>query len=256
MRPRRLWRALLSHPRLWLLPLAWALIVLVALIALRATVPEERHGLPAVAGALAGTALVALLGLALLGLRFYRGIRAVRDELYRGEYEQALESAREHASVAVGLGFESAIERLLEFDRRRAAKVASATRLLNRLLRETPTPILIGDLVHGQVRFSRALRDRFGVSDDRFAIDALLRPEGNAEFARLWRRLVRGEESSIQASLTLHLPVRQAAQRLDLQLFAIQDDEGRIAYILGFAEPPPPPRERAKPEPQEVTATE
>jgi len=253
--PRRLWRSVLSHPRLWVVPLVWAIVVLVGLIVLRAAAGEQGHALPAVAGVLAATALLALLGLALLGLRFYRGLREVRDALFRGEYEEALEATRQHASVAVGAGFESAVQRLIEFDRRRAARVASATRLLNRLLREAPTPILIGDLEENQVRFSRALRERFGVNDDRFSLDALLRPDANAEFARLWDQLVKGERANIEATLTLHLPVRQAAQRLDLRLFAVQNDEGRIAYILGFAGPAPP-EDRGQREPDEVTATE
>ena len=255
MSVRKVWRSLLSRPRLWGVLLGWVAAVLTGLIVLRAVAPGEGHGVPAVAGVLAVTALVVLLGLALLAVRFYTGARTVRDHLYRGEYEEALEASREHASVAVGLGLESAIQRLLEFDRRRAEKVGSATRLLNGLLREAPLAILIGDLAGDYVRFSRVLRQRFGVAADRFAIDALLRPDANADFARLWQRLVEGEETGVEATLTLHLPVRQAAQRLDLRLFAVQNDEGRIAYILGFAEPPTA-EEPAPGEPDEVTATE
>ena len=253
MSPRSLWRSLLSHPRLWSVPLVWAVVVLVGLIALRATMYESGEALPAVAAALAATAILALLGLSLLGIRFYRGIRTVRDHLYRGEYEEALEAAHAHASVAVGAGFESALKRLLDFDRRRAEKVATATRLLNSVLREAPVAILLGDLESDQIRFSRLLCERFGVHDDRFPLDALLRLPANTELGHLWDRLARGEESSAEVGLTLHLPVRQAAQRLDLRLVTVQNDAGRIVYILGFADPAPP---APQPVEHEVTATE
>ena len=238
---RGLWRSLLSHPRLWLVLLLWPLIVLLAIAARCTVCGGEDTALRAVEVALVASGLLALAGLLLLMVRFYTGIREVRDGLFQGDYEAALEASHRHAAVAVGAGFESALERLLEFDRRRAERVANATRLLNRLLREAPVPILIGDLAEGHVRFSRALSERFGVGDDRFPIDALLRPPANAPFARLWDPLVGGEQSEAEAAITLHLPVRQAAQHLDLQLFAVQNDEGRIAYILGFAKPEPPP---------------
>ena len=250
---RSLWRSLLSHPRLWAVPLVWASVVVVGLTALRFLTGREGTALPAIAATLAGTALLALLTFALLSIRFYRGIHTVRDHLYRGEYEEALEAAREHASVAVGVGFESALKRLLEFDARRAEKVATGTRLLNRLLREAPIPILLGDLENDQIRFGHALCERFGVHDDRFALDALLRLPANTELARAWERLARGDDTDAEVSLTLHLPVRQAAQRLGLRLLAIQNDAGRIAYILGFADPAPP---APRPVEHEVTATE
>ena len=256
MTPRSLWRSLLSHPRLWLGLLLWAIFVLVGLIALRAAVPDPGPVTGPLGAALAATALLALFVLALLGVRFYAGIRAVRDNLYQGNYEEALDAAREHASVAVGVGMESALLRLLEFDRRRAEKVATATRLFDRLMREAPTPILVGDLEKEQIRFSHALRDRFGISEDRFSIDSLLRQPANAEFARHWQALASGEKTQTDVALTLHLPVRQAAQPLDLGLSAVQNDQGRIAYILGFARPPAAAESHARPEADEVSATE
>ena len=45
---------------------------------------------------LAATALFGHLGLALLGLRFYRRISEVRDALFRGEYDEAYQAIRAH----------------------------------------------------------------------------------------------------------------------------------------------------------------
>jgi len=251
---RGLWRTLLSRPRIWLVLLVYALGVLVGLIVLRAAYWEGPQAVPALATVLAASALIALLALAMLALRFYTGIREVRTHLFNGDYEDALEASRQHASVAVGIGFESAIQRLLDFDRRRAEKLASATRLLDRLLREAPAPILIGDIEQNTVRFSHAFRQQFGINDDRFALDALLRPAANTEFARLWSQLAAGDEACIEADLTLHLPVRQTVERCHFRLFAVQNDEGRIAYILGFASPVAP--QEADEDDDEVTATE
>ena len=236
MRPRRLWHLLLGHPRLWALLIGWTALVLAFFLVQLLLMRGEGVALHLSQTALAISALAALALAGLIIVHAYLSVREIRRHLFGGDYEEAYEVARRHAGVVLGIDFESALRRLLEFDRRRAEKVAGTTRLVGRLLRETDLLILLGDLDEGQVRFSIALCQLLGVNDNRFSIDSLLRQPDNEGFAQLWHDVTGGEKSSVEDTVTLHLPVRQIARQLHLRLLAVQDDAGAIAYVLGFAD--------------------
>jgi len=242
---RRLWRCLLTRPWVWLILLLWPAVVLLGVLT---PLTVCFCGSSAAASAQVAAIASAVVALALLGLivaRSYRGVRAIRNLLFGGEYEAALDLVRHNAPVGFGFGFESALERLIEFDRRRAERVAASTRLIDSLLHEAPVPILVGDLEESLLRFSRAMCDVFGIADDRFSLLSILLHPPNGPFARLWATVAGGESSQASAVLTLHVPSRRVARVLEVQLFAVQDDEGMILYVLGFARrpaaPPPPP---------------
>jgi hypothetical protein len=250
--PRRFWRSLLGHPRFWLVLVLWPVFVLLFVVVPLAICYCES---PAVSGTQAvaiATALAALGIVAIITGRVYRGVREIRNKLFQGDYEGALDVARHNAVAGLSMGFESAFERLLEFDRRRAERVAASTRLIDRLMHESPLPILFGDLEESLIRFSRSLCALFGVGNDRFSLLAILLLPANQQFARLWETVASGEATHAEAVLTLHLPARSAARTLKVQLFAVQDDTGQIIYVLGFARPPdaspaPKPTERTEP---------
>jgi len=236
---RRLLLFLRSQPELWIALLFWPMVVLLALLARAALFPGPGAGPSAAEAAIVVSGLIVLGAVAILAARFHAAVRELRKRLFNGEYEHALEVARRHPALALGFGFESALSRLLKFDQRRAEKVAASTRLLDRLMREAPMPILIGDLDAKQVRFSRALCELFEVDEGTFSLESLILPPANQDFANLWNAVAGAGRTQAEATLTLHLPVRQAAERLELQLFAVQDDQGTITYVLGFAQPAP-----------------
>lgn len=248
MRARRLWHRLLRGPRLWVLLLAWVGLVLAVelvhyVMFLSVGVTAYRFET-----ALVISALVALILAGLVAAYFYLNIRAIRTHLFEGNYEDAYDVARRHAGILLGIDFERALHRLLEFDRCRAGRVAATTRLVGRLMRETPLMMLLGDLDAGQIRFSLALCQLFDIKDNRFSADSILLQPDNRDFARLWHDAARGERTAVEATLTLRLPVRQLARRLHIRLLAVQDDAGAIAYVLGLAElPEGEPRTPAQP---------
>jgi len=247
VRARRLWHALLRRPRLPAGLLAWTALVLVGLLVRRAVFPDEAPTLLAVEAALIVSALLALGLAALVVVHFYLSVRDIRDQIFEGDYQEAYEVARRHAGVVLGIHFERALRRLLQFDRRRAEKVAATTRLVGRLMREAPMLMLLADRDADQVRFSVALCELFEINDNRFSIDSLLRQPDNEDFARIWQAVTEGGQSSAEATLTLHLPVRQVARALHVRLLAVQNDEGQIAYVLGFARPPDAEAEAEEP---------
>ena len=149
MNLRQQWRKLISRPLLWAPLLGWPLAVLVVLVGRRLLVPDEGAVLGAVELVLALSATAVLAVLTVRTVRFRRDLRDVCDHLFDGNYEAAFDATRRNAALALGLRLEKALEKLLEFDRRRAERVATATRLLDCLLREVPLPILVGDLVAG-----------------------------------------------------------------------------------------------------------
>lgn len=238
MRARSLWCLLLGRPRLWIALLAWTIAVLALLVVRHAFFPVEDVALYASEAILILSGLIALVLAALITAHAYLSVRDIRNQLFDGNYEEAYETARRHAGVILGIDFEGPLRRLLDFDRRRAERVAAATRLLGRLMRETPLLLLLGDIEEGQVRFSVALCRLLDVDDNRFALDSLLLQPANKDFAELWRAAASGEKTAAEGEVTLHLPVRQIARRLRLRLLAVQDDEGVISYVLGFASLP------------------
>ncbi len=236
---RRLWHRLLRKPWLLAALMGWQALVLVALLVRDAAVPESSLAIRTCEGILLVSALVACGLAALVGCHFYLTVREVRNRLFAGEIEAAYEAARRHAGIALGVDLESAMRRLLEFDARRADRVATATRLVGRILRETPLKMFIADLAEGHVRFSPALCELFGVTDNRFDLDALLLLPENAPLARLWRTVAEGERSTAEDTIQLFLPTRRLSRTVRLKLLGVQDDRGKTAYVLGLVLEPP-----------------
>ena len=241
MSPLRLHRALLSRPRAWVLLLLWPLVVLLLIMAPANVLSVESTAVGAALTVVAASAVAALVSVALMARRFYRSVRAIRDKLFEGEYEMALDAARSNPALGIGLGFEKAFARMLEFDRRRADRVAAATRAIHSLLNEAPIPFFLADLEDDLIHLSRAARNLFEVKTDRFSLLALLLLPANHEFAHLYSTVSRGDRASAEATLTLHLPARGAARELAVRLVAVQDDEGMVMYILGFLSVPSAP---------------
>ncbi|MFP4056143.1 MAG: hypothetical protein ACLF0G_04670 [Candidatus Brocadiia bacterium] len=237
MSPRRLWRALLARPGLWLALLAWPALVLVAVLLTGGLVPGEGPVLSTIELGVVLSALLVLAAVAYAGVRAYRGALALRRHLFQGDYDQAYQALSRYPALAEGVGLESALRRVIEFDRIRAARVSAATRLFDRLLREAPVPMLIADLAREEVRFSSALCQLLELKERSFSLDSLLRPEANAEFARLWETVARGRQTRAQGTLGLRLPVRGVSRRLEARLLGVQDDSGAIAHVLGFFRP-------------------
>jgi len=235
MRPaRRLWHLLLRKPWFPAVLMGWQALVLVVLLVRDAAWPESCPAIRTCEGILLVSALVACGLAALVGCHFYLTVREVRNRLFAGEIEAAYEAARHHAGIALGVDLESAMRRLLEFDARRADRVATATRLVGRILRETPLKMFIADLAEGHIRFSSALCELFGVTDNRFDLDALLLLPENEPLARLWRTVAEGERSAAEDTVQLFLPTRRLSRTVRLKLLGVQDDRGKTAYVLGF----------------------
>jgi hypothetical protein len=136
---------------------------------------------------------------------------------------------------------------MLEFDARRADKVAAATRLFSSFLHEVGVPFFIADLDDDLFHLSRPARQLFGVNVERLSLLAVLLLPANKEFFRLYNSVAKGERASAEATLPIHLPVRQAARRLDVRMLAVHDDEGVVLYVLGFLSPP---AHEARPSPE------
>ena len=217
---------------LW--PLGVLILIMIMIMAPANVLSVESHVLGAALTVVAASAVAALVIVALMARRFYRSVREIRDKLFEGEYEMALDAARRNPALGLGLGLEKAFARMLEFDRRRADRVAATTRAIHSLLNEAPIPFLLADLEEDLIHLSRAARALFGVKADRFSLLALLLLPANHEFARIWNSVSRGDRASAEATLTLHLPARGAARELAVRLVAVQDDEGLVMYILGF----------------------
>ena len=110
---RGLWRLLVSQPAAWMALVLWPTLVLLAVLA-SDTFLGEPDDLTRVEVALVISALV-LLGLAvLLAVRFYRALRSVRDSLFRGEYEDAHLTAREHPALSDTLCLDRAVQRIID----------------------------------------------------------------------------------------------------------------------------------------------
>lgn len=238
--PRGLLRQFRRQPRLWLALFAWPLLVLGLVLARHLLLPSTGRTVALCEALLLASAIVALAWGIGLARGLYRGLRALRKLLFDGNYESALDLVRRHPALAEGIGLESALELLLAFDRRRAERVAAATRLFDRLMREVPLPILVGILDDDVVRFSRALSRILDVSDDQFPLDSLLLPAANRHFAYVWDQLATGRKGAVSTTVALQLPIANATVPLRLRLLAVQNDQGKIAYILGLAEPPKP----------------
>jgi len=230
----RPWTLLQSRPRLWLLLLLWPILVLLLILTPMGLYHCASTAIGAALSVVVASAVTALVLLALIARRFYWGVRDIRNKLFEGDYETALDLARRNAAVGLGGGFASALERMLEFDRRRAEKVAASARLFTSLLREAPAAFFVADLEEDLIHFSRAARELFGVNADRFSILSLLLLPANREFARLYSSVAHGERARADATVTIRLPVRQATREVELSLLAVQDDEGLILYVLGL----------------------
>lgn len=231
-------RRLLSRPRLWFLLLLWPIVALLLILAPLGIYQSDTAISGAFLSAVVALAVASLILLALLARRFYRGIRELRNRLFEGDYETALDLARRDPALGRALGFEKALTRMLEFDLRRADKVAALTRLLSSILQEAGLPFFVADLEEDLLHLSRAARQLFGVNVDRFSLLALLLMPANREFAALYGLTARGERTRADGVLTLHLPVRQAARELSVRLVAVQSDEGLVLYVLGFLSAP------------------
>ncbi len=231
--------AVLHRPRAWLPLLAWPLIVLGLVLLRDVFFPRAGRLVTAAEAALVLSAFVALGAFAWLACRFYRRLRRVRDLLFDGNYEAALDLTRHFPELTEGLGLDGVLTRLLAFDRRRSERVAAATRLFDRLLRETPLPILVGLLADDVARFSRELCRRLDVSDNQFPLDSLLLPKANRHFAYVWDQVASGRRSSVETIVTIQLPAAHKAAELRLRLLGVQDDQGKLAYILGIEQPRP-----------------
>ena len=242
---RRLRRSLVSRPARWASLLYWTLGVLALVVLRHLVVPLGSRAAAVIEVVLALSALAAVGLFTVLARRLYRGVHTVRDHLFEGDYVAALEAARRRPALATGLRLDAALDRLLQFDARQSERVTAATRLFDRLLREIPLPILLGDLEGETLRLSRALCARLDVADDRFPLrPVLLHPE-NRHLAHLWRQLEAGRKAELEDQFTLNLPVRQAARRLRGRLLAVQNDQGKIAYVLGLVAPPDPGQDDA-----------
>lgn len=240
-------RRLLCQPRLWLLLLLWPLVALLLILAPSGILQSESTVHGAALTVVTLSAVASLVLLALFARRFYRGLQELRKKLFEGEYEAALDVARRNPALGHALGFESALLRMLEFDARRADKVATATRLFSSFLQESGLPFFIADIEDDLVHLSRAARQLFGVNVERTSLLAILLLPKNREFAKLYSSVANGDRARAEARLTLHLPMRQAAREVTLRLVPIQDDEGLILYVLGFMNPcedtkPPTPQ--------------
>jgi len=233
-------RRVLSRPHLWFLLLLWPIAALLLILAPLGIYQSDTAVGGALLSAVVALAVASLILLALIARRFYRGIRELRNRLFEGDYETALDVARRDPAIGKALGFEKALTRMLEFDSRRADKVAALTRLLSSLLQEAGLPFFVADLEEDLMHLSRAARQLFGVNVDRFSLLALLLMPANRAFADLYGLTARGERAGAEAVLTLHLPVRQAARELAVRLCAVQSDEGMVLYILGFLSVPQP----------------
>jgi len=235
MRPaRRLWHLLLRRPWVLAALVAWQALVLVALLIRDAALPAACPAVRTCEEILLASALVACGLAALVVCHFYLTVREVRNRLFAGEVEAAYEAARRHAGIALGIDLESALRRLLEFEARRAERVATTTRLVGRILRETPLKMFIADISAGHIRFSSSLCELFGMTDNRFDLDALLLLPDNEPLARLWRVVAEGERSAAEDTVQLHLPARRLSRTVHLRLLGVQDDRGKTAYVLGL----------------------
>jgi len=233
----RLRRHLLSRPRLWAVLLLWPMSALAVVLALLSVCRCGSAALNAVLGFVAGSALVCLALLGFVALRLYRGVRELRNRLFQGDYEMALDVAAHNPAVGEALGFEKALRRMLEFDARRGDKVAAGVRLLGSMLQEAPAAFFVIDLEENLVYFSRAARQLFGVNADRFSLMSLLMLPANRDFASLYNAVACGERARADATLTLHLPIRQAARRVSARMLAVQSEEGLVLYVLGLLTP-------------------
>jgi len=233
-------RLLLLRPRLWLLLILWPLAALLLILAPLGIVQSETTAIGATLTIVIVLAVASLILLLLVARRIRQGIRELRAKLFQGDYEGALDVARRYPSVGQALGFESALARMLDFDARRAEKLAAATRLLSSLFHEADQSFFIADLEENLLHLSRATRQLFGVKVERFSLLSVLVLPANREFGQFYNSLASGERARADATLTLHLPVRQAAREVSLRMFGVQSDEGTVLYILGFLFPPHP----------------
>ena len=248
---RRSVRRFTGQPRLWPPLLLWPMAVLAFGLTSDCVCPSGDWVLATVRSVLYVSALLSLGVFAFLALRFHRRLRHVRDLLYDGTYESALEYTRHHAALAEGLGLESSLVRLLAFDRRRADRVASATRLLDRLLREIPLPILVGILEDDLVRFSRELCRQLDFPSEQLTLMSLLIAPANRHLAHLWDQVVSGRKSTVEATVALKLPSGRVPQEIRLRLMSVQNDVGKVGYILGLVQPPEPAEETPTPAAEE-----
>ena len=170
---RRLWRLLVSQPAAWLALVLWPALVLLAVL-LRDAFLGESNELGGIEVALVASALALLALAVLLAVRFYRALRSVRDSLFRGEYEDAHLTAREHPALSDTLCLDRAVQRIIDFDHRRGERVSAASRVVEGLLRESPHPFFLGCLEREEVDLSRTLAERFGVGESTFSLDSLL----------------------------------------------------------------------------------
>ena len=98
---RRLRWAIATQPRHWPVLLCWPLAVLV-LVLLRRVVGLGGGVVAAVEIILVLTALAALGLFAFLARGFYRGLRIVRDHLFEGHYDSALDATEVKARFEAG----------------------------------------------------------------------------------------------------------------------------------------------------------
>ena len=249
-------RPLLSRPRLWLVLIVWPLAALLLILAPLGIVQSDTPALGATLTVVIILAVASLVLLLLTVRRVYLGVRELRGKLFQGDYEGALDVARRHPAVGQALGFESALVRMLEFDARRAEKIAAGTRLFSSVLQEAGVSFFMADLEDNLLLLSRTARQLFGVKVDRFSLLSVLVLPANREFAQLYNSVAKGERTRADAALTLHLPVRQAAREVSLRMFGVQSDEGTVLYLLGFLSPPTPREAAPTPPPLPPSAGE
>lgn len=232
-------RRLLRTPRLWLVLLLWPIVALLLILAPSGILQAENPVHGAALTAVAITAVASLILFTLVARRVLAGILEVRKKLFDGDFEGALDAARHNPAVGQALGFQNALARMLEFDARRADKVAAATRLFSSFLQESGLPFFIADVEEDLLHLSRAARQLFGVNVERFSLLSVLLLPSNREFAALYASVAGGDRARADARLTLHLPVRQAAKTVQVRLIPIQNDEGLILFVIGFLTPAP-----------------
>jgi PAS domain-containing protein len=123
-------------------------------------------------------------------------------------------------------------ERLREYDRLRADRVAVTARALDLTVRNSSELLVTADPEKESLIFNPAAQKQLGISGKSWSFESVFKPEANAAFARLFTRAVSGSKTNTEGSCQLQLPGMEQAVALHVLILPLRDRGETVRFLL------------------------
>lgn len=217
-----------------LLKIIWVLLPACAVLsALIGWIETE----PPTSGLIFALTAIILIGWSALTLRlltFRKKLYHFLRRLLAGDYEAGIRSRKlinDEISRLEEMANQVA-ERLREYDRLRADRVSVQARALDLTVRNSGEMLITADTEKETLIFNPAAQKRLGISGKSWPFEAILKPNDNATFARLFNRAVSGSKLNTEGNCRLKLPGMDNPVMLHILILPLRDRNEAVRFIL------------------------